>query len=188
MRRGLIWSGTLVALWVAGSFAAQQSPYVGLEIREIKSLSPQEVASYVAGEGMGLALAAELNGYPGPKHVLDLEKELQLSQEQLAVTERVFAEMRSAAVELGAEIVDRERQLDRLFAEQRISERDLESLVAEIARLQGQLRAVHLRAHLRMVDILSADQRKGYASYRGYHAAPVHERRDHHGAHQEPGV
>jgi hypothetical protein len=49
----------------------QQSPYADLKGREIKALSPEELAQYEAGEGMGLALAAELNRYPGPRHVLD---------------------------------------------------------------------------------------------------------------------
>ena len=33
---------------------------------------------------MGLALAAELNGYPGPSHVLELADKLELSAEQRA--------------------------------------------------------------------------------------------------------
>lgn len=46
----------------------QHSPYAGLPAREIKALSPEEIADLAAGRGMGLALAAELNGYPGPRH------------------------------------------------------------------------------------------------------------------------
>ena len=34
--------------------------------------------------GMGLALAAELNGYPGPAHVIELAKSLGLSEPQRA--------------------------------------------------------------------------------------------------------
>ena len=48
------------------------SPYVGLEAREIKALSEEQRQELLDGHGMGLALAAELNHYPGPKHVLEL--------------------------------------------------------------------------------------------------------------------
>ena len=51
----------------AGSSLAQsQQPYAGLEGRSVKALSEQQIADLRAGRGMGLALAAELNGYPGP--------------------------------------------------------------------------------------------------------------------------
>ena len=63
---GTVW---LVAV---GGLQAQHSPYTGLEERDIKALSAEQVAGYLAGDGMGFALPAELNHYPGPKHVLDL--------------------------------------------------------------------------------------------------------------------
>ena len=43
---------------------------------EIRGIDPQTIAGYLAGEGLGMALPAELNGYPGPRHVLDLRSEL----------------------------------------------------------------------------------------------------------------
>lgn len=48
------------------------SPYSGTEARPVKALNEQQVADLRAGRGMGLALAAELTGYPGPSHVLEL--------------------------------------------------------------------------------------------------------------------
>ena len=62
---------------------ADVSSYAGQEMRAIKSLSPQEVADLLAGRGMGLAKAAELNHYPGPRHVLDLARELDLTETAL---------------------------------------------------------------------------------------------------------
>ena len=44
--------------------AHAQQPYAGFEARTIKALSDQQLADLRAGRGMGLALAAELNGYP----------------------------------------------------------------------------------------------------------------------------
>src|SRR5581483_11779332 len=47
---------------------SSQAPYAGLQHRAVKALSDQQLADLRAGRGMGLALAAELNGYPGPIH------------------------------------------------------------------------------------------------------------------------
>ena len=49
----------------AGSTPSQQ-PYAGLQNRAITTLSEQQIADLNAGRCMGLALAVELNGYPGP--------------------------------------------------------------------------------------------------------------------------
>ncbi len=48
------------------------SPYAGMENRRVKALSDQQIVDLKAGRGMSLALAAELNGYPGPLHALEL--------------------------------------------------------------------------------------------------------------------
>jgi len=42
---------------------------------------------------MGLAKAAELNHYPGPRHVLDLASELKLSEEQRLRIEQIYNTM-----------------------------------------------------------------------------------------------
>jgi hypothetical protein len=74
---------TAAIIFLAGLALAQQ-PYAGLQNRSIKSLSDQQIADLNAGRGMGLALAAELNGYPGPVHAIELAGELHLSPEQVA--------------------------------------------------------------------------------------------------------
>ena len=84
----LIASGTL--LIGAGSVFGQHmhqpahnaSPYAGQQTREIKALSSTQTADLLAGKGMELAKAAELNGYPGPMHTLELATQLELSTEQ----------------------------------------------------------------------------------------------------------
>jgi hypothetical protein len=75
----LIAAATLSLLATA---ALAQSPYAGMQTRPIKALSKQQVVDLKAGRGMGLALAAELNGYPGPIHVLS--DKLGLTPEQKA--------------------------------------------------------------------------------------------------------
>jgi len=155
-----------------GALAAQhehpQSPYADLKGREIKALSAEELQQYEVGEGMGLALAAELNRYPGPLHALGLADELALSEEQTARVQEARDTMRDRAAQLGRRIIEHERALDGAFADQTIDEARLESMTAEIGRLQGELRFVHLRAHLAMVRILSPEQVNRYEMLRGY--------------------
>jgi Spy/CpxP family protein refolding chaperone len=154
---------------MAGAPAADAaSPYAGQERREIKALSDGEVRELLQGAGMGLAKAAELNRYPGPRHVLELAGELELSAEQRGATEALFAAMRAEAVALGTAIVARERELDARFAQGRMDAEALAGLTAEIGRLQGALRAAHLRAHLEMRRILSPRQSAAYDQLRGY--------------------
>lgn len=117
---------------------------------------------------MGLARPAELNQYPGPKHVLELVVELELSDEQRQHVEASHAAMLGEAQRLGKEIVDKERHLDRRFAHSHIDEEVLRSVTAEIAELYGELRFVHLRAHLETRAVLSPGQIESYDRLRGY--------------------
>lgn len=166
----------------------QQGVYAGEERREIKSLSMEEIEQLLQGHGMGLAKAAELNHYPGPRHVLDLGGKLELTPEQSAATMAAFERMREEAVSLGRQIVERERALDAMFAKGEIDALKLRAATSEIARLQGNLRAAHLAAHLEMRRILSPAQIKKYDELRGYAAAgkptPASPQHDHkHGKH-----
>jgi hypothetical protein len=63
-----------MATGFATAFA--QTPYAGMQTRPIKALSEQQVTDLEAGRGMGLALAAELNSYPGSSRVLELAEKL----------------------------------------------------------------------------------------------------------------
>ena len=162
---------------IAG-FAA--SPYVGEQSRNIKALSDQEIADYLAGKGMGFAKAAELNGFPGPLHVLELADELDLSPTQKIETQQVFARMQSRARDLGARLVDEERRLNELFASKQVSRQSLSKSLSEIASLQGQIRDAHLQAHLEETEILSDAQTRKYAQLRGYAAAADSQHRHKH--------
>jgi Spy/CpxP family protein refolding chaperone len=176
------WLCMVVVLGYAllGWSAEPPSPYAGQEQREIQALSTEEIAGHLSGSGMGLAKAAELNHYPGPKHVLDLAEPLQLSTEQRQKTQSILEDMRTEAVRLGTQLIEKERQLDTLFATGTIAEAQLEQLVTEIGTMQGQLRAVHLRAHLAQRAILTPDQLRRYDALRGYNAS----RHDHSGSHR----
>ena len=158
-------------LLVLAAHGADQSPYAGEEQRSIKSMSAQEIESLSRGEGMGFAKAAELNRYPGPKHVLELADKLELSTEQRRQTAELFKAMQANAVALGAKLIAAEAELDRLFAAAAIDGDSLKAQLAEIGDLRTQLRFVHLEAHLQQATILDHDQVARYVSLRGYHGA-----------------
>jgi hypothetical protein len=177
-RIGMIGGAALVLglglLVLAGeASAAEGSPYAGWQERAIKALSPQQVEDYLEGRGMGMALAAELNGYPGPRHVLELAEQLGLSPDQLARAERLFEDMRDQAIDLGRRIVAREAALDELFASGTASEAALRDATAELGLLNGRLRAHHLGYHLAMRDLLEPDQIERYQRLRGYGSSPA---------------
>ncbi len=166
----------LAAVVMAAPAAAQHdhgshdhtSPYVDFLDREIKALSADDVEGLRSGMGLGFALAAELNGHPGPRHVLDMAPMLSLTDDQRTATQGVFDEMDAAARAIGEEIVALERELDQAFAQATLTESRLDELVGSIAEARGRLRIVHLRAHLQMLPILTDEQRAAYDQARGY--------------------
>lgn len=161
----------LVTISMIALTAAQEHDHASM-LRNAKggttSLTAEQVAELLAGDGMGLAKAAELNHYPGPKHVLELANELALTTEQQSRVAGIRSEMLQTARKLGAEIVDAERTLDMLFANAHMTEDLLRTLTGTIAKLQGDLRAVHLAAHVATRQMLTPDQIKRYDIVRGY--------------------
>jgi Spy/CpxP family protein refolding chaperone len=151
--------------------AAKASPYAGEQTREIKSLSASEVSALQNGAGMAYAKAAELNGYPGPMHVLELARLLQLSTEQRSATEQLMMQHKAKARELGAQLVDAERALDSAFVSKQIDAQRITELTQRIGVLQATLRAEHLRTHLAQTALLKPEQIASYQSLRGYDKA-----------------
>jgi Spy/CpxP family protein refolding chaperone len=147
---------------------AQHQPYGGLQERTVKALSDQQIADLRAGRGMGLALAAELNGYPGPLHVLELAAPLGLSATQRQRMAELFEAMRIEAMALGERLIAGEAALDRQFASKSVSEGSLVEAVQAIALVQAALRTAHLKYHLATVEVLTAEQVTRYAELRGY--------------------
>jgi hypothetical protein len=143
-------------------------PYAGLEQRPIKALAPERVADLLAGRGATYALAAELNSYPGPRHVLDLAAELALTPEQKRAAEEAYAAMEAEAKQLGQQLVEREAALDRAFAGGATTADEVARLVGEAAATEGQLRAVHLRTHVAMKVVLTPERVTRYDRLRGY--------------------
>lgn len=143
-------------------------PYAGLQARAVKALSEQQIADLRTGRGMGLALPAELNGYPGPLHTLENAEALALTPEQRARTQALLDAMRAETVPIGERLIQQEADLDSLFASQRVQPASLGAATAAIGATQGQLRAAHLRYHLAMMDVLTPEQVRRYSEVRGY--------------------
>jgi hypothetical protein len=151
-------------------------PYAGQQTRSIKALSDEDIDALRKGEGMGLAKAAELNGYPGPAHVRALGNQLRLSDDQLHEITAIFDRMSAAAKSLGAEMIDREQALDQLFVEGDITPDRLATETTAIGELNGRLRAVHLAAHLETRALLRPEQLARYQRLRGYGESKGHHR------------
>jgi hypothetical protein len=158
----------LAALVLASTAAFAQSPYTGMQTRPIKALSEQQVADLKAGRGMGLALAAELNGYPGPAHLLELADKLDLSAEQRSKLQELFATMKQEALPIGAKLLEQEAELDREFVSHTITPESLKSSTAAIAATQGILRETHLKYHLSTAALVTQSQMQRYSDLRGY--------------------
>ncbi|MEL6748449.1 MAG: Spy/CpxP family protein refolding chaperone, partial [Pseudomonadota bacterium] len=140
----------------------------GHQERTVASLSADDIAALRAGKGWGFALSAELNGYPGPLHVLELSDELALSAEQRARAESLFNEMAAAAKSLGPRFISAEKAVDQVFKAGAPTQAAVSRATQKAGALRAQLRTVHLSAHIAMAQALTAEQRKRYAQLRGY--------------------
>jgi len=117
------------------------------------------------GEGFGMALAADKNGYPGPKHVLDMKKELKLTPSQEAAMVKLMAEMKTKALAKGKDVLLAEKRLEELFAQGK-SEDELREETYRVASLRAELRWVHLATHIAAKKLLTAQQIAAYQQMR----------------------
>ncbi len=164
-------------VFLSGSASQAQQPYAGLQARPIKALSEQETADLKAGRGMGLALAAELNGYPGPLHLLELSDQIGLSDPQRAEIAGLFESMKNEARPLGEKLLSLEADLDAQFKNRTITADSLKGATTAIGAVQATLRNTHLKYHLSTVALLTPAQIRRYEELRGYSTGG-------HGSHQ----
>jgi Spy/CpxP family protein refolding chaperone len=165
----------ILLLSLAGCSTAQPeatadltSPYIDQLDNPIRGMTLDEIADLETGAGAGFARAAELNGYPGPRHILDLQDELDMTPDQLEQVESLFDEMNAAARGLGEEILEMEADLELAFSEGAIDETSLEMKVTALAAKYGELRLLHLQTHLVSIEILTSEQVSFYNELRGY--------------------
>jgi Spy/CpxP family protein refolding chaperone len=159
---------TLVAVGAQAAGKAGNAPYAGQQGRAIKSLSTEDVAALEAGRGWGFAKPAELNGYPGPLHVLELAKKLKLTAEQRRSVQAVFDGMKAAAQKTGRAFLEAERALDAAFAKGVVTPDVIADLTLASAKARAEVQRVHLQAHLQTTPILTKMQRHRYVTLRGY--------------------
>jgi Spy/CpxP family protein refolding chaperone len=148
--------------------AQQASSYAGQQERAIKSLSAQDTQDWLDGKGMSLAKAAELNGYPGPMHTLELAAPLQLSDAQRDASKKLMMTHKDEVRRLGADLVQAERDLDQAFVKRSIDQASLKAMTQRIGELQAAIRESHLSTHLLQTAILTSKQVAQYITLRGY--------------------
>jgi Spy/CpxP family protein refolding chaperone len=173
MRAKIIFAVLLLSTTAQGQHAGHahgsaSTPYTGFQHRKIKALSAEQMADLRAGRGMTSALAAELNGYPGPLHVLELADKLSLTAAQRATMEGLITTMRQDAVAAGEALIMAEAELDKLFAAGQADEASLTAKMHLVTHAQGQVRLIHLRTHLPARATLTAEQIALYSQLRGY--------------------
>jgi Spy/CpxP family protein refolding chaperone len=113
-------------------------------------------------------MQARANGYPGPRHVLELAEQLGLTDQQRADVQRLFEEMTVEVVPIGEKLISQEAELDRLFAHRVVTPSSLGSVMAAIGATQAELRKAHLKYHLITSGLLTAAQMQNYSRLRGY--------------------
>ncbi len=150
------------------SQAIETKPYAGQHTRSIKSLSDDDIHSLKTGQGWGLAKPAELNGVPGPAHILELKDELKLSEEQLVAIQALWEEMNQSARQYGELYLQSEAKIEAFFNTPDADEALLLKLLSESANNLAQLRHVHLQTHLKAKPLLTVHQNMLYQKLRGY--------------------
>lgn len=152
--------------------AEHGSKYAGQEQREIKSLSREDISELRRGGGWGFAKAAELNGVPGPAHLLELKDRIPLTTAQVTKVSAIYEDMKARAINQGDRLIEFERQLESFFRNRVDSDTRLRALLAEIADVRGRLRYTHLSTHLAVSEFLSETQIARYKALRGYEGNP----------------
>jgi len=147
---------------------AGQTPYAGMQNRAIKSLSDNDLNELRRGGGWGLALAAELNGMPGPAHLLELKDKIPLAADQVDKTHALLDEMRKAAIPTGERFIAAEKALEDAFASGKVDEASLRRLLVETESARSELRFIHLSQHYKTMQFLTPEQIKRYNILRGY--------------------
>jgi hypothetical protein len=144
------------------------APYAGMQTRAIKSLSATDIEELRRGGGWGLALPAELNGMPGPAHLLELKDRIPLSEDQTRQIQTLFEQMKKDAIPAGERLIAAEAAIEARFASGDVGEAPLRGLLAEAEAARTTLRFIHLSQHYKTVPLLRPEQIQRYKVLRGY--------------------
>lgn len=137
-------------------------------------MSDAEKEALKAGEGLGAGRLAMQAGYPGPRHVLEMGDELELTAAQKEQIGTIFGGAKASFAKMGAELVEKEEALEAMFAAGDVDVGDMTKLAAEIGERQGELRAAHLAAHVRTREALTPAQLEKLSAMAGAHGAMGH--------------
>ena len=144
------------------------TPHAHGQSAAVPSLTADEVRELRNGEGMGLARAAELNHFPGPKHILEFMSELDLGSAQIERIETIHGKMRAQAIAKGEDILKAELRLADLFASGQPTAAEVRRITERLGAMRGRLRAIHLLAHIESAHELTGEQIERYDRLRGY--------------------
>lgn len=158
----------LLILLAGCSSIPSTSPYAGQEARQIKALSATEIAAFIDGKGQGFAKPAELNGFPGPMHVLELSDQLALTSQQRTESASLLATHKAQVRELGLNFIAAEAAIEKLFSSKLVTAETLRVAIDDSAKIHSQIRAAHLETHLQQTALLSNEQNAMYQRLRGY--------------------
>ncbi len=159
---------TAFPVQAAGTSHSHVSKYAGEESRAIKSLSARDIAELKRGGGWGLAKSAELNGVPGPAHLLEMKEEIPLDEGQVTAITSLYKDMKAQAMAEGERLISLERELEDHFRNGTIDDAILRASLDAIAEARKNLRYIHLATHLQTPGILSENQIRTYNRLRGY--------------------
>ena len=137
---------------------SSQSQEQSAQTDPLMFLDQELMAQIRAGEPGGLVKIARSNGFPGPSEVLAASTSLDLNATQLNKASEWAQSTRQKARELGQRLLIKEKYLAKQFADGKPDPRMIERLSMEIARIQGMIRALHLKSHIEMRGILDQKQ------------------------------
>jgi Spy/CpxP family protein refolding chaperone len=132
----------------------------------LRSQVPPDRDALLNGDDNGMAACAESNGYPGPKHVLDLAERLALTARQKHDLREIYDDMNTRARALGKMIVKIEEELNYAFNSGMLSQESAADDAESVGKMRGTLRGVHLSAHIRTKELLTKKQLEQYAAFR----------------------
>ena len=168
MSRIIVMAALLWPITILAQDHAVHSAYAGFESREIKTLSDVDLDELRRGAGWGLALSAELNGVPGPAHLLELKDQLRLNSAQVTAIQAIFDAMLREAQEAGQRFIEAEAAIEAAFRNGDLGPKDLRALINASAAARAELRFIHLVRHLETSPLLNSEQIAQYNALRGY--------------------
>jgi hypothetical protein len=136
---------------------------------EIRALSTDEIRGIAEGRALRFGRAAEKNHNPTPYFLIKYRSELALFDEQLIPAKAILDRERTQAAKLGKELLADQAKLELVLgAPTGARDEEVAALAREIARIQGEIRLVHLQADVAAKKLLNSDQQVQYDSIRSY--------------------